>query len=229
MITIYKGLIFNDNCEHLVNTVNCEGFMGKGIALEFKLRFPEMFKKYKQDCSEELVRIGEITTFKERGKTIINFPTKNSYKHPSKIEYLEKGLASLKELIVSKNIPSICIPMLGTQNGGLDKLKVTMLIEQYLSDLETEIKIYDFDPDTYENQMLDFRQKLESQDLSIYNLTSTQSELVLKALNVSSTKKLSDLLRIKGIGETVITKIYTGLYEDKIRGGGGKSQLNLFG
>lgn len=228
MITKHEGLIFNDTCENLVNTVNCDGFMGKGIALEFKLRFPEMFKKYKHDCSFDLVQIGRINIFKERGRTIFNFPTKDSYKHPSKIEYLEKGLIHLKQLIISQNLGCICIPMIGTQNGGLDKQVVFELIKKYLDDLDSDVRIYDFDPNAYEDQLLMFKRKLESQDPLIYDLKANQSESIFKALNVSSTRKLSDLLRIKGVGETVITKIYTGLYDDSVKKKEGEAQLKLF-
>ena len=88
MLKKIKGNIFNTRCQTLVNTVNCIGVMGKGIALECKLRFPDMFKKYKEFCEKELMKPGSLQLCNNSKPWILNFPTKVHWKDPSKIEYL---------------------------------------------------------------------------------------------------------------------------------------------
>lgn len=93
-ITFHKGNIFNSQTQTIVNTVNCVGVMGKGIALVFKLRYPEMFDKYKVFCQSKMIGIGKLWLYKSEESTqwVLNFPTKFHWKYPSKIEYLEAGL-----------------------------------------------------------------------------------------------------------------------------------------
>ena len=86
MIKEIKGNIFNSKCQALVNTVNCVGVMGKGIALECKLRFPGMFEKYKEFCDTKKIRPGILQLWKNSKPWVLNFPTKMHWKDPSKIE-----------------------------------------------------------------------------------------------------------------------------------------------
>ena len=86
-----KGNIFNSSAQVLVNTVNCVGVMGRGIALECKLRFPEMYKNYKKFCDQKKIQPGILQIWKDSSPWILNFPTKSDWRDPSKFEYLEKG------------------------------------------------------------------------------------------------------------------------------------------
>ena len=119
MIEIKKGNNFTSNCHTIVNTVNCVGIMGAGIAYEFKLRFPKMFQKYQQFCSNGSIDIGNLWIYKltkydnENYEYILNFPTKNHWKYPTKIEYLEKGLQKFIDTYKQKKILSIAFPLLG--------------------------------------------------------------------------------------------------------------------
>lgn len=110
MIKIKKGNIFSSKSETIVNTVNCVGVMGAGIAYEFKLRHPDMFKKYKQLCDNNLIDIGKLSIYQvdntSNYKKILNFPTKKNWKHPSRIEYLEDGLKKFVDTYNEKNIKS---------------------------------------------------------------------------------------------------------------------------
>ena len=92
MIIEKTGNIFTTKCQTIVNTVNCVGVMGAGIAFEFKLREETMFKKYKQLCDAKQLNIGTLWIYKSDNNNILNFPTKYDWKLPSKQEYLEKGL-----------------------------------------------------------------------------------------------------------------------------------------
>ena len=108
MIKKIKGNIFNTSCQTLVNTVNCIGVMGKGIALECKLRFPPMFEKYKEYCEKKLIKPGSLQLWKESRPWILNFPTKLHWKDPSKIEYLEKGLEKFQKEYSNKKAKFQC-------------------------------------------------------------------------------------------------------------------------
>ena len=93
-IKFRKGNIFNSKCQTVVNTVNCVGVMGKGIAQVYKLRYPSMFEEYKEHCSNKLIKPGILWLYKkqENAPWILNFPTKFHWKYPSKIEWIEDGL-----------------------------------------------------------------------------------------------------------------------------------------
>ncbi len=146
MIIYTTGDLLKSSAEALVNTVNCEGYMGKGIAYQFKLQYPENNKEYIKACKSGNLRIGKIHYYKERDKIIINFPTKNKWRAKSKISYIDEGLDELKKLIENLNINTIAIPPLGSGNGGLIWSEVKKLIEQKLSLLPDNIKIYVYQP-----------------------------------------------------------------------------------
>lgn len=135
----------------LVNTVNSVGVMGKGIALQFKDEFPHNYEVYADACRNGEVRPGKLLIVNDCSprygeKTIVNFPTKVHWRHPSKYEYIEKGLTALREYIQSNRVESISLPPLGCGNGGLDWAKVKPMIEASLSDLDVSIHVYEPNP-----------------------------------------------------------------------------------
>jgi len=139
----YNENIFNSKSMSLVNTVNCVGVMGAGLAKEFKLRFPEMFKDYVKKCNANEIRIGKLDICKiNNQKIIINFPTKDHWKYPSKINYIKKGLDHFVQNYKSWNITSIAFPQLGCGKGGLKWNNVKYLMEEYLINLDITIEIY---------------------------------------------------------------------------------------
>lgn len=135
--------IFDTQCQTIVNTVNCVGVMGKGIALEMKNRYPDMFEKYKTFCDNKLIDIGKLWLYKNPDdKWILNFPTKTHWRYQSEYDYIEKGMQKFIETYKDKNIKSIAFPMLGCSNGGLDVNVVLEIMMCYLSkcdDLIVEI------------------------------------------------------------------------------------------
>ncbi|MBK8981085.1 MAG: macro domain-containing protein [Ignavibacteria bacterium] len=140
-----NGNIFESNSQTIVNTVNCVGVMGKGIALEFKKRYPEMFKVYAEQCKKGLIKPGILYLYKKSSPWILNFPTKNHWKHPSKLEYIELGLQKFSNEYQKKGIISIAFPLLGTMNGGLKWTDVKVLMYKYLSELENlDVEIYHY-------------------------------------------------------------------------------------
>lgn len=146
MFIYTTGDLLQSDAQALVNTVNCEGFMGKGIAYQFKLQYPDNFKEYQKACKNGSLRPGVLLPYSERNKLIINFPTKDKWRNPSKIEYIESGLDALIELISKLRIESIAIPPLGSGNGGLVWSQVRQLVETKLSRLELTTKIIIYEP-----------------------------------------------------------------------------------
>lgn len=141
-IRYQKGNIFDSNTHVIVNTVNCEGFMGKGLALAFKQRYPEMFPVYQQECKTGKLRIGHPTLYQCSTPWILNFPTKNFWRPPSKLEYLEKGLKYFVANYKKVGIKSIAFPKLGAQNGKLSWDEVGPLMAKYLSQVDIDVYIY---------------------------------------------------------------------------------------
>lgn len=146
MIEIVKGDLFKSGCEALVNTVNCKGVMGKGLALAFKNKYPKMFRAYKHACDNGLMKIGCISQYKDSsGITIINFPTKDHFRQPSRLEYIEAGLEEFVKCYQRGiyDFKSIAFPMLGCGLGGLNSDTVLQIMIDYLEPLvDLEVKIY---------------------------------------------------------------------------------------
>ena len=147
MIEFKQGDLFQDNAQALVNPVNCVGVMGKGIALQFKQKFPDNFKEYNRACRQSRVRPGRMFVFNtyrpQAHRYIINFPTKRHWREPSRIPDIEAGTADLAREIRDRKIKSIAIPALGSGLGCLDWKSVQAILESGLQDLENvRITIY---------------------------------------------------------------------------------------
>jgi O-acetyl-ADP-ribose deacetylase (regulator of RNase III) len=138
-----KGNILDSRMQSRVNTINCVGVMGKGIALSFKQKYPEMFNDYKKRCQLNQVKLGHPYIYSENNsRYIINFPTKKHWKDDSKLEWIEAGLKQLVINIKKWKITSLAIPPLGCTNGGLKWKDVRPLIYFYLSPIGIPIEIY---------------------------------------------------------------------------------------
>ena len=151
-IIITKGDLLRQQVDAIVNTVNCVGVMGKGIALQFKLKWPENNKHYEKACKAGEVRPGKMLVhhlgaLAGKPHYIINFPTKDHWRGKSKIEFIEDGLDDLVKVIQDNNIRSIAIPPLGCGNGGLRWSDIRPLIEEKLSALSNQLEVHLFEPD----------------------------------------------------------------------------------
>jgi O-acetyl-ADP-ribose deacetylase (regulator of RNase III) len=124
MVTYGSGDLLAADTEALINTVNCVGVMGKGIALQFKRRYPEMFRAYEKACKRGDIAIGKMFVVEtgelEGPKYIINFPTKKHWRGSSRLAYIEAGLVDLIRVVRELDITSVAVPPLGVGNGGLD-------------------------------------------------------------------------------------------------------------
>lgn len=143
---MFKALIgdlFNSDAQTLVNTVNCVGVMGKGVALEFKKRFPSLFEDYLLRCERKEVRLGEPYLYRnDDGKLIVNFPTKGHWRSPSRLADIEKGLDYFVKHFAEWGITSIAFPPLGCGNGGLSWSEVGPLIYGKLHRLSISIEVF---------------------------------------------------------------------------------------
>ena len=142
MITYLKGDMLNSPAQVLVNTVNTVGVMGKGIALQFKNKYPEMFRAYQKMCDEKTLDIGKLCIWKKEDKWILLFPTKRHWRNPSKMEYIKEGLDKFQKHANRLGIESIAFPKLGCGNGGLDWEEVRPIMEHYLEPLSIKVYIY---------------------------------------------------------------------------------------
>lgn len=142
MLTYIEGDLFSSPAQVLVNTVNTVGVMGKGIALEFKKRYPEMFETYKKQCDKHNLTIGRLMLWYAPDHWILQFPTKEHWRNPSKLEYIEKGLMAFVRKYADYNITSIAFPKLGCGNGELNWTDVKTVMEKYLKDLPIDVYIY---------------------------------------------------------------------------------------
>jgi O-acetyl-ADP-ribose deacetylase (regulator of RNase III) len=148
MIKNTRGNLLAAPVEALVNTVNTKGIMGKGIALQFRQAFPQMFKDYEKACKDERVSLGKMDVHDLGGlvggpRWIINFPTKGHWKTKSRMEDVESGLEDLIAKIRKLGIKSIAVPPLGCGNGGLPWNDVRPLIEEAFTQVpEVEVLLY---------------------------------------------------------------------------------------
>lgn len=150
VIEYKKGNILDDEAEALVNTVNCVGVMGKGIALQFKQAFPENYNEYRKACRKKEVQPGKMFVYDAGGlfgrKYIINFPTKRHWRGNSRLEDIELGLHELSRVVKKLDIKSIAIPPLGCGNGGLDWKLVKPRIEAVFAKLP-DVKVHLYEPE----------------------------------------------------------------------------------
>ena len=143
MVNVLIGDLFEAKTKTIVNTVNCVGVMGKGIAQAFKKRFPEMFKAYSQHCQSGLVHPGVPYLYSDMfGTSILNFPTKKHWRSPSRLDDVIKGLDIFVKKYKEWGIESIAFPPLGCGNGGLEWAVVGPVMYQRLSKLEIPVEIY---------------------------------------------------------------------------------------
>jgi len=143
MVKILVGDLFESKCQALVNTVNTVGIMGKGVALEFKKRFPDMFEDYVKRCSEGKVKLGEPYLYKRLTPPwILNFPTKEHWRSVSNISDILRGLNYLEQHYKEWGITSIALPPLGCGHGQLEWKIVGPTLYRYIKALDIPVELY---------------------------------------------------------------------------------------
>jgi O-acetyl-ADP-ribose deacetylase (regulator of RNase III) len=208
------GNIFNSKCQTVVNTVNCVGVMGKGIAFVHRLRYPKMYEEYKEHCKKKLVKTGSLWLYtkQENAPWILSFPTKFHWKYPSKIEWIEQGLQKFVDTYEMKGITSIAFPLLGTHNGGLGTDEVKKLMDEYLGKCNIDIEIYDYDPNAKDDLFAAFTTKwLSLNEKTIKEETSIQPQYARKISEIIQSGEINSMIVLanyKGIGEKTLGKAF---------------------
>ena len=215
-----NGNIFTSECQTLVNTVNCQGVMGAGIALEFKLRMPEMYDQYVEICRKGQIDIGRSWLYKpppgsREERWVLNFPTKRHWRYPSKFQYLEAGLEEFLGTYENEGIESIAFPILGASNGGLDEEESLSVMRSYLKRCDIPVEIYRYDPTATDDLFREFQQKMRSGS----DATSMAKNMGIRVDRLSSIlsiltepdspiRSLSQLATVPGIGSKTLEKCF---------------------
>lgn len=143
MVKVLTGDIFSSNAQTITNTVNCVGVMGKGIALGFRQRYPEMYEDYVQRCDKGLVKLGRPYIYKQsRGPWILNFPTKDHWRQGANLDAILDGLGYLQSKYKEWGIESLAVPPLGSGLGGLEWRVVGPTLYRALRLLDIPVELY---------------------------------------------------------------------------------------
>ena len=224
MVIINKGTVFNTDAKAIVNTVNCKGVIGAGIALEFQLRYPAMNEDYVHKCEDGIIRVGKVDYY-DGSPVIINFPTKYDFKYPSKIEWIASGLQDFVNTYAEHNIESVAFPKLGAGRGGLNWDQVKELMLRYLDPLNIRVYICEDtlpDAEGLEKEMIE---KLNRTAISILaskiRLNEKQREAIEKGKPYS---RFWHLGRTDSIGAKTYENLFNYFYNNATSG---TEQLSL--
>lgn len=207
------GNIFNSKAQALVNTVNCVGPMGKGIALEFRRRFPDMFEEYKKHCDAGNLKPGMILPYRKSTPWVLNLAVKNDWKHPSKLEWVEQCLEKFCAWYPATGLKSAAFPWMGAMNGGIPLEKIKHITRQYLSQLsDIEIEVYTFDPqasDPLYQALKNLTGSLSSEQFTRQSgLQKRFVEKIYPLVEQSLTSSLTDIEQKAQLGKTSMDKLY---------------------
>jgi len=147
MLIYRRTSLLESSAQTLVNTVNCVGVMGKGLAHAFKEREPRMFDAYKTICDNGALAPGKLWLWRGTNNWVLNFPTKKHWRNPSKLEWIEAGLEKFVVAHREQGIREISFPLLGCGNGGLAWTDVQPVMEHYLKSVNIPVYIHDFTVD----------------------------------------------------------------------------------
>ncbi len=211
-VQVFDGNIFTTKCQTIVNTVNCVGAMGAGIALECRLRYPDMYEQYVSLCERRLISIGSLWLYKGSNRWILNFPTKQHWKDPSREEYLHSGLQKFMSMYEEKAIQSAAFPLLGAQHGGLDRGRSQQIMESYLIKCSIPVEIYRYDPMAHDDLFDWFKMTIASMTITeikdATGLRADHAARVLNALIDPSVCQLNQLAAVDGIGVKTLEKVF---------------------
>lgn len=223
-VSVKRGDLLKEGSEAIVNTINCIGVMGKGIALQFKQKWPQNFKRYAAACARKEIMPGKMFICdlgeKSKPRFIINFPTKVHWRGDSRIEYIESGLRDLVRQVGRLGIKSVALPPLGCGNGGLDWLTVRRLVFDAFSG-HPDIKVDLFEPQGAPppQQMVNrtAKPKMTSVRAAVVKVISIYREMQY-ALSKIEIQKLVYFLEEAGQPlNLAFTKHGYGPYSDKLR------------
>lgn len=202
--SVRKGSMFSSRCQTLVNTVNWVGIMGAGIALECRPRYPLMFAQYANLCADAKLDFGRLWIYRAPGRWVLNFPTKQHWRHRSRVEYLHLGLQKFMDTYEARGITSVAFPLLGAQNGGLRPDESLALMLRYLGQCSIPVEIYEYDPASSDDLFDDFKAAfMQPSDAAIAQQSGLRVDAVRRireALQDPRLCQLGQLAQVPGIG-----------------------------
>jgi O-acetyl-ADP-ribose deacetylase (regulator of RNase III)/uncharacterized protein YwgA len=209
-VKVSKGNLFESKAQTLVNTVNCEGIMGKGIALEFKKRFPEMFQDYMKRCERGEVKLGQPYLYRHKElfqPWIINFPTKDTWRSVTKLSDIIAGLEYLLKNYKNWGITSIAVPPLGCGLGQLEWQVVGPTLYRYLERMDILVELYAPYDTPYEELQPDF---LEESSIPVEIVNSSKNNNWIKPAWIALVEILNQIESQPfhwPVGRTIFQKI----------------------
>jgi O-acetyl-ADP-ribose deacetylase (regulator of RNase III) len=219
-ISIQTGNIFMSRAQTIVNTVNCVGVMGAGIALECRLRYPQMYEKYQRLCAAGAIDIGKLWLYKpsaavgRRQHWILNFPTKRDWKHPSRLSYIRDGLVKFEQTYRERGIESIAFPVLGAQNGGLRPDESIALMTECLARCDIPVEIYRYDPNAPDDRFDEFRRCVDDGrlerllEMSGAKIRASTLGVIKSAVLGGRVVQLNQLAELPGVGPKTLETVY---------------------
>jgi O-acetyl-ADP-ribose deacetylase (regulator of RNase III) len=227
-----SGSIFTSSFQTVVNTVNCAGIMGAGIALEFRRRYPQMFREYEKLCDERKIRIGKLWLHKTPGRWILNFPTKQHWRDPSREADIAAGLEEFKRRYVEWGIESIAFPLLGAMHGGIPSDRSRALMKQHLSTCELFAEIWSYDPQTTDDLLPLLASQLrlagDAHLRGSIGVSAKSLAMIRAAIESGDIHQLSQVEQLPGIGQRAIEKLYAHTMALSEGGPAIDTQLTLF-
>ncbi|NMG14228.1 macro domain-containing protein [Aromatoleum bremense] len=211
-VIVISGNIFTSKCQTIVNTINCVGVMGAGIALEVRLRYPDLYEKYVKLCTEKKIDIGLLWVYKAPDRWVLNFPTKRHWKYPSKLEYLHAGLKKFVETYEDREVKSIAFPLLGADKGGIAQDVSLEIMLGYLSELNIDIEIYKYDALAKDDLFERVKSWLLSQDpgviAEVAGVRRNYVERLIEAVCDPKIVQLNQIAKIDGIGIKTLEGVF---------------------
>jgi len=232
-----RGNLFASKARALVNTVNCVGVMGKGVALEFRRRFPGMFKAYQEVCKRGGLRPGLILPYRISKPWVLNFAVKNDWKHPSKIVWIEECLEKFCAWYPKVGLQSVAFPWIGAMNGGIPFDKIQEITRKYLQNLEDiDIEVYTFDPNASDPlfaKLEEVKRKLSTTEVKrMTGIRENQLAQMYEILDQPEVSSITHVVESGVLGKTSIDRLYSFLSTQTSSGSGAESsqkgQMGLF-
>lgn len=211
MIIEKIGNLFTSQHQTLVNTINCVGVMGTGVALEFKCRYPDMFARYRDLCAAKELQPGRLWLYTKSPQWVLNFPTKAHWNAPSREIYLKEGLEKFVSTYEQRGITSIAFPLLGASNGKINPVRSKQIMGDYLVKCTIPIEIWEHDTTSADEKIEAIRFFFQVHDndtvaslLDIHPVMVHRLRMILPDIIL-----VTDVYTKKGIHTDIVTKLFS--------------------